>query len=205
MVLLLLGSGVSAVLSDSVVLEDNLISSSALTVGTGVDLQIAVLDDEGCTDDADVGDGPIEGYRQQVDANDYALSGQSFLDAVVLCIRNVGVQADVSASTEVTLDREDGPCEASEVAAGDLSCADGAAGELATTIKVSYEWICGEKDPILATAAIDGGLAPLGPLGTGEQCLLLAKPEVQPSDPALWQTDLVAYDLTVDGIEREAP
>jgi hypothetical protein len=203
--LLLLGSNVSAVLTDAVVLEDNQIGSTALTLAGAVDLQVAVLDDEGCDDDADFVEGPLTGIREQVDADDYAASGQSFLDAKALCIRNVGLPVDVSAGTTVTIDQEDGACEASEVAARDDTCADGSAGELAEVIEVSYEWVCGEKEPILGSAPLEGGSVALGPLGTGESCLLFAKPEVQTSDPALWQTDIVAYDLTVDGVEREAP
>jgi hypothetical protein len=203
--LLLVGSGVSAALSDSVVLEDNEISSSALTGAGEVDLQVAGLDDEGCTDAADFGEGPIPGFLEEIDADDYALSGQSFLDAKALCVRNVGVPVDVSASTRVTIDQERGACEASESAAGDATCADGSAGELAEVLEVTYEWVCGEKDPIVADAPLEDGSVELGPMGTGERCTVFATPAVQTSDPALWQTDVVAYDLTVEGIEREAP
>lgn len=203
--LLLLGTGVTAALSDSVVLEDNQIGSTALTGAGDVDLQVAVLDDEGCTEAAGFGEGPITGVREQVDADDYALSGRSFLDAKVLCIRNAGLPVDVSAGTRVTIDLEDGACEASELDAGDVSCGDGSAGELGEVIEVSYEWVCGEKDPILGSAPLEEGTVPLGPMGTGELCLLLATPAVQTSDPAVWQTDVVAYDLAVDGVQRGAP
>lgn len=205
LVLLLLGGGVSALLADDVSVVDNSIASSAILQGD-IDLQIAVQDDNGC-DVATYQDGPIPGFTGLVDSNEYLVSGESYLDGPVLCIRNTGTSpARASVRTEVSVDQEDGACRPSEIEAGDTTCGPGDDGELAEEILMGYEWNCpsgGGSTP--SRRLIDPAPVELGEIAPGEICRLGYYPEVVTSDVRLWQTDRLLYDLYVDGIVVDEP
>jgi hypothetical protein len=127
-VLLLTGSGLVSVLSDSVTSRGNQAESGTLA---SHDLQVAV--GPGC-ESGPYSDGPTAAV---VDA-DIDLSNVGLLPAFTVCVKNNGIQhGDVVIDFENASDVEVGACTPSE-AAEDATCEAAQSGELASVLEVRW-------------------------------------------------------------------
>lgn len=131
---LLLGSGLLALASDSVVSEDNSVSSGTFAH----DLKAArSTTADGCAG-ATYSDGPFtalisDGQIDLVSGEGVATQPDYF------CLRNAGTTtARLEVTFQSAVDSEVGPCLETEAAAGDTSCVDGEAGELRPVLNASF-------------------------------------------------------------------
>lgn len=191
-----LGGGLLAVTSDSITSDGNRAESDVFDgVGGSPDIQAAVVADSSlCNDvdltDADFGDGPLPAVLSGVMDLDDA---EPTIVGSVVCFRNVGTgNGDVRVLYTDILYTEVGPCAASEIEAGDTTCADGDEGEFS-----------------IEPSAASDGCTLSGPnsdefsLAAGEYCdyRLSAVPNLF-VQPAAAQTDAVTFDVTwtLDGV-----
>jgi hypothetical protein len=191
--LTMVGQGVVAQVADTVRIDDNAIASNAIVLGEG--LVIGTGFDSVCPDDTEYGPGPLPGQEVLVDLNEDLGNGMS----TEVCVRNEGPDPLVlSVTVPVTSDLELGPCEPSEIDAGDTTCGTGAAGEMAEVgTLVRYSRCTG----IETTGPLSGGTTPTaaGTIAPGQVCYLNVGVELQrPAD--LWQTDRLTYDVVVEGV-----
>lgn len=194
----LLGPGLLALTTDQVVVEDNQIRSGELSEET-VQLLVAPGSDVPC-DQLEYTD-TLLGAEIEADPDVFAENDYWEGSPLYVCIRNDGTTAaEVTSTVVVTADAEDGPCAASEVAAGDQTCADGDAGELGATIDLFVSGSCDGGDAVEVTTALaDAGTVILGRVPPGGYCNVALFPTIDDGDPRLWQTDLAAYDLVIEG------
>ncbi len=184
---LVLGAGVLALLSDTVIVEDN-----ELTTGTrdsAMNLEVADLRAGQCDE---FGDGPIAGRVSSAGVD-------AFQDGLLFfaryCLANRSRVAGVPSVTVTNIvSLEAGPCTPDEIRFGDTTCGDGDAGELLAqpTLTVSGQGP-GCQIPLGPGDAADDRIAP------GSVCLVDVSIEwVADLDElglVLAQTDVLQYDL----------
>lgn len=136
---MLLGSGLIAVVSDSVTSEGNTAESGAY-IPPFHDLKAARVSVFDSCDGATYGDGPFTAAIQtQLDIS----NSNSHYQEDTFCLKNRDVAdaapGKLTASFTAVTDTEVGPCAASEAdQGGDTTCEDGAAGELKPLVYVQW-------------------------------------------------------------------
>lgn len=191
--LTMVGQGVVAQLADTVRVDDNAISSNAITVGQGLVIGTGV--DGVCLVDTVFGPGPVPGQEVEVDLNEDLGTGMS----TEVCVRNDGpAPLNLSVTVPVTSDLELGPCEPSEIDAGDTTCGAGAAGEM-TEAGTLVRWA--QCTAVETTGALSTGTTPVaaGTIAPGQVCYIGVFVEIQ-RPFYLWQTDRLTYDIVVEGV-----
>lgn len=133
---MLLGSGLFALATDSVTSQDNSVRSATFTVPSH-DLKAARVSAVPECAPATYLDGPFTAFIQDAEIPLGTPGGAAQED--YFCLRNDGTatgRLDVTFSQ--IIEQEVGACEASESAAGDTTCEDGAPGELKPLLGVQF-------------------------------------------------------------------
>jgi hypothetical protein len=143
---LLLGTGLFALASDSVTSTGNKARSGTFTSTTAQDLKVARVPfdptDASTSDcaNATYSDGPLTALINpagNINVSLDTINSDSQND--VLCVKNAGSAAGrIRVVFDNVVETEVGACEASEAAAGDASCQDGQAGELASVLTPGF-------------------------------------------------------------------
>ena len=135
---LLLGSGLIAFVSDSVRSNGNSLRSGTYAVAPSAhDLQIARVDVNESCDDALYSDGPMTAAISDGEVG-LEIEGLHTFQVDNFCLKNAGTSMGSVVMTFPVAnvqDTEIGACEATESAAGDLTCSDGDEGELVPVLE----------------------------------------------------------------------
>jgi hypothetical protein len=138
---LLLGSGLIAIVSDSVTSEANSLESGTFT-RPAHDVQAGKSSSDRCSD-VEYSDGPISAALQSPIDLGTSSSGVNQQDAI--CVMNTGTStARLSAAFVNVSDTESAPCDESESSAGDTSCGDGDSGELKSIVHAEWQNCAGD-------------------------------------------------------------
>ena len=194
-VVALVGAGLLAATSDAITSQGNTAQSGTYSPPVeGVDIQGAIVgspnDCNETTPESSFSDGPLPAVVTgtfDLDADAPSITSQT------VCLRNVGTEpGDAIAADFVNASSvEVGPCEQSEVDAGDTTCADGEQGELFVGWGAETSTRC----------PIDGTFRFTIPAGgycdyTYDAVPAFVDANGDPTaDPTLAQTDAVTYDL----------
>jgi len=210
----MLGSGLLAATSDSVSSTGNVVTSSQYTgpVPAAHNIQVGrvAFNATSCSA-ATYTDGPTTIFQTRtVDGDDPgSASGQGYDD---LCLKNVGtLTGQVLLTLGNVLDTEIGACEPGEAApdlGADTTCADGAAGELSSVLRVSHgspgagstgtcvpgtsfvDFNAARTTPlVVATAMAPGEICRFGNFST------MLQSGLSEAQKAISQTDRVQFDL----------
>jgi hypothetical protein len=202
---LLLGSGLLALVSDSVTSQGNEFSSGAFGAAPSHDVKAALISSglgSLCITSTPLQDGPIAA----------AISGQT-LDLSLgtlgqtndFCVRNDGTSTGrLRVSLASIVGTELGACESSENTAGDTTCGAGAAGELAPALVWSFV----RTDPDVSASCISSSSAPFDgissrivdtDLAPGDTCRVsmrvLVPASTTETQKLLAQTDRLQFDV----------
>lgn len=185
-----LGAGVLALLSDTVIVEDNEIALSETE--TRMDLQVADRRQGRCDE---FSDGPIAGRFALVDA---ALFDGQFVTLPSFCLANrSGAAGTPTVRVTNVASLEQGPCQPDEALFGDTTCGDGDPGEFVLVPSVEMTPII--DDPGCGFSQLLGETEGSGSIGRGAVChvqlFLQWDGDLDELDLVLAQTDVLQYDL----------
>lgn len=170
LVALMIGSGLLALISDSITSPGNDFSSGTFAVAAH-DVRAAAIEPQSSDCDAMtmLGDGPLPAV---LSADMVGLNGDPMLQFTDFCIRNDGSQvAQLRASLVVTAET-DTACSTGEAEAGD-ACGGQTTGELSTVL----QWQFPTHGTFTSLSCAEGSLVDFGPVNTG-----IVDPDLAPGE-----------------------
>ena len=208
LITVLIGSGLFALASDTIISEGNKVESS--TFNTSHDLKVARVAIGASCASASYGDGPIGAAIDSTSQGTINLNiGSTIAQQDDFCLKNVGWKTGVLTVTFTSpSDTEVGTCATTESSNGDATCPAGSAGELSPILDSRINFL---SDPSTAISCgpggVDGTFASFTgaarsldtTMAGGDICRLYVstsvRPASTPNDRAKAQTDRVQWDI----------